>query len=130
LNAVLPFLPFSKGEQSVIVHKYILEFSRKIQKAINLSIGPKEQLIGNARLLVRRDASLCRILADAEYHPVLGARSLISAVSSVEDMLVELYLSVDEEIVETEGFTEFVIDVVAGEIVARMATAEDRKESS
>jgi len=102
------------------VHKYLLELGQKVRAAINLSAGPNEQLLGNVRLRIRRDASVCRILAEAEYHSDLGARSLITAVNSIEDMLVELYLDVNEEIVETDGVADFVVDVNGGEVVANM----------
>lgn len=105
----------------MVVHKYLLELERKVRARTNLIAGPTEQLLGNVRLYIRRDASVCSILAKAEYHRDLGARSLITAVKSIEDMLVEAYLDVDEEIAETDRMDEFVVDVVGGEVVANMA---------
>ena len=92
-----------------------------MQSPTNLSSGPQEQLLGNVRLRVRKDASVCRIIADAEYHADLGARSLITAVKGiVEDVLVESYLDVEREIEENNDPIEFMVDVQGGEVVINM----------
>ncbi|KAN0070517.1 P-loop containing nucleoside triphosphate hydrolase protein [Elaphomyces granulatus] len=71
ISAFIPFLPFSPGEQAVVTHKYLLELSRKVRTPINLSVGHDERLLGNIRLHVRKDSSVCRTLAEAEYSPDL-----------------------------------------------------------
>jgi len=85
-------------------------------------------LLGNVHLRIRRDASVCRILAEAEYHTDLGARSLITAVKSVEALLVAAYLEVDEEIVETNKVVDFVVDVSGGEVIANMVQPVEKQE--
>ncbi|KAL8834149.1 MAG: hypothetical protein Q9170_003896 [Blastenia crenularia] len=126
ISAFIPFLPFSKGEQAVIIHKHLLEFGRHIRTPINLTEGEGEQLIGNVRLRIRRDASVCGILAQSEYHVDLGARSLISAVDTIKTLMVEAYLGVDEEITEGVGMSEFIIDVNGGEVVANIVPPKMR----
>lgn len=74
------------------------------------------------QLRIRRDAAVCGKIADAEYHPELGARSLVNGVKNVEDLMVEAYLDINESIVETDGFVDFVVDINGGEIVANMVT--------
>jgi hypothetical protein len=122
VSAFLPFLTFSPGEQAVVVHKFLLELGRKGRTPINLSNGPNEQLLGNVQLRIRRDAAVCGKLADAEYHPELGARCLINGVKNVEDMMVEAYLDINESIVETDGLVDFLVDINGGEIVANIVT--------
>jgi len=72
------------------------------------------------KLRIRRDASVCGILAQNEYHIDLGARSLISAVDTIKTLLVETYLGVDEEIAEGGGVAECIIDVNGGEVVVNI----------
>lgn len=114
-----------------MAHKYILELTQKVHKKINLSFGPEEQLLGNAYLRVRRDGTVCKLLAAEGYDEDLGARSLIVTVKSiVEDVVVETYLEVNEEIVEDQKLTEFVVDVTPkSEVVVHMVNAEPSKET-
>lgn len=109
----------------MIVHKSLLELGRKVQRPVNLSVGPDEQLLGNIRLRIRRDASVCQALAKAEYHSNLGARSLIAAAEKVKRMLVEEYLDIDDEIQEGNGMVECVIDVLGEEVVVNMSAARN-----
>lgn len=73
--------------------------------------------MGNIHLRIRKDSSVCRSLATAEYSSDLGARSLATAVKLVEDKLVETYLEEEEEIVEGKGVHEFCVDMRGGEVV-------------
>jgi ATP-dependent Clp protease ATP-binding subunit ClpA len=104
----------------VVVHKYLLELGSTVEGPVDLSHGPREKLLGNVRVRIRRDATVCRILAQAEYHSDLGARSLINAVESIKNLLVEAYLAIDEQIVETIHKSTFLVDVQGGEIVVKM----------
>ncbi|KAI9687019.1 MAG: hypothetical protein M1822_002429 [Bathelium mastoideum] len=119
ISAFVPFLPFSEGEQAVIIHRHLLDLGRSIRSPISLTPS-SERLIGNIRLRIRRDASVCKLLAKDEYNTDLGARSLLTAVEGIKTLMVEEYLGVDEEIVEGSGMSEFVIDVVGGEVVGRI----------
>ncbi|KAK4889331.1 hypothetical protein LTR27_011868 [Elasticomyces elasticus] len=126
ISDFLPFLTFSVGKQAVIVHKALLEVGRKVRQPVNLSGGPEEKLLGNVQLRIRRDATVCRTLAENEYHPDLGARSLNVAAEKIKQMLVYEYLKVDDEITETGGMSEFIIDVSGGEIIVNMVHSKRR----
>ncbi|EFX02940.1 ATPase, aaa-2 [Grosmannia clavigera kw1407] len=123
----IPFVPFSKGEQAVVAHKFLLELAENVAQPVLIRQGAERaQLLGNVRLHVRHDASVCARLAEAEYSEELGARSLRKAVEHVQDGLVESYLEDDEEIEEGDGTskTDFIVDVRADEIVVRKQATE------
>jgi hypothetical protein len=63
---------------------------------------------------------VCAVLAAEGYHCDLGARSLVTAVNSVREGLVDAYLGVEEAIVEGGGVVEFVVDVSGGEVVTTL----------
>lgn len=109
----------------MIVHKFLLELGQKVRGPVDLVPGPKEQLLGNIRLKIRKDASVCRVLAEAEYHSDLGARSLIMGARKLEDLLVEVYLEVDEEIREGKKMVDFVVDVNGSEVIAKMVPRKE-----
>lgn len=78
---------------------------------------------------LRRDATVCRTLADEYYHRELGVRPLIGAVKSVEEQVVEGYLAVEEEIEDGQAAEEMwdaVVAVEGGEVVVRMAPPKQK----
>jgi len=110
------------------VHKFLVELGQKIRGPVNLVPGPKEQLLGNIRLKIRKDASVCCNLAEEEYDSDLGARSLINGARKLEDILVEAYLEIDGEIRESEKMVDFVIDVNGSEVTAKMVKQKESEE--
>lgn len=104
----------------MIAHKYLLELGRDVRRPVNLATGDEERLIGNVRLHIRRDASICSHIAKDGYFPDLGARSLITTVDGVRNLLVDAYLEVDEAIREAEELVDFVIDIRRDTIFAEM----------
>jgi hypothetical protein len=63
-------------------------------------------------------------MAAAEYHPSLGARSLQTAVRTVQDKLVEVYLEEDGEIVEDGERKTYGLGVQEGEVVVYRANSK------
>jgi hypothetical protein len=98
----------------------LLELGTTIEGAVDLSFGPRERLLGNVRLRIRRDASVCQLLAQTEYHSDLGARSLINGVDSIKNLLVQAYLDVDEKIIESSQKATCFIDANDGEVVVKI----------
>lgn len=104
------------------MNKYLLELGRKIRAPVNLSDEPEEQPFGGIKQRIRQDATICQMLADEEYHADFGVRSLIKAVQTVEDVLVERHLDVNEEIVESDEVLDFIVDVSGVDIVANIVS--------
>ncbi|KAL7971787.1 P-loop containing nucleoside triphosphate hydrolase protein [Trichoderma sp. SZMC 28014] len=122
ISDFIPLLPFSVGEQAVITHKCLLGLAQDLRLPICLIKGPSERLIGNIRLLIRRDGTVCSTLAKSHYHVKLGARSLMAGAEKVKRIVLDVYLDDDEEITEQDGLRDFIIDVDNGDIVGKTLT--------
>ncbi|KAL7786205.1 P-loop containing nucleoside triphosphate hydrolase protein [Trichoderma ceciliae] len=120
ISDFIPLLPFSAGEQAVITHKCLLEIAQELRLPISLSKGSKERLIGNIRLLIKRDGTVCSTLAKSHYHNKLGARSLMAGAEEAKRIVSDAYLDDDEEIREQDVLRDFVIDVDGEDIVGRI----------
>ncbi len=89
-----------------------------MRRPVSLAAGNGEQLLGNIKLRIHKDGSICRALAEAEYHEDLGARSLSTAVKDeVETKLIQVYLAEGEEIEEGGQAQELIVSVNDGDIV-------------
>lgn len=86
---------------------------------VSLKAGNDRRLIGNVRLHVRHDASLCAQIADDGYFPELGARSLRTTVDEIQHSLENEYLEVDERIRESEELMDFVLDLRKNEVIVQ-----------
>ncbi|KAL7935361.1 P-loop containing nucleoside triphosphate hydrolase protein [Trichoderma chlorosporum] len=120
ISDFIPFLPFSAGEQAVITHKCLLELAQELRLPISLIKNPSERLIGDIRLLIRRDGAVCSTIAKAHYHNKLGARSLKAGAEKVKRIVLDAYLDDDEEIAEQDSLRDVAIDVDGGEIVGKI----------
>ena len=126
ISAFIPFVPFSSGEQSIVAHKYALELAERVRVAVDMSYGDKERLLGNVYLKIRRDASVCSLLAAEGYDEDLGARSLINTVKHVvEEPVVEAYLEVNKEIVEGQAMMEFQVSILRGKVTVMAIPQEN-----
>lgn len=123
VTAFVPFLPFALGEQAVGAHKYLLDFVERARKRVVIqpASGERMQLLGNVRLRIPRDASLCAHLVQSHYHKELGIRSLKNGVGLVENEVVKAYLDADKNIEETSDVTEYTVDLVENEVTVTRA---------
>ena len=115
VSAFMPFLHFSRGEQAVVVHKFLLELVEKVRDPPDLESG---SVIGNISLRIKDDASICQAIAEAHYHPDLGARSLHNGVrAEVRNPLAREWMKVDEEAVEGGERAEYVVKMDGNRVV-------------
>jgi ATP-dependent Clp protease ATP-binding subunit ClpA len=104
----------------------LLEYAREVRKPVCLQPGLNERLIGGILLHIRRDASVCRLIAAEGYDGDLGIRSLINAVrDTVELSLFDSYLKVEKDIEEGEQMADYVVDVRNDEVAISMVSPKD-----
>ena len=107
----------------------MLEYAREVRKPVSLQPGLNERLIGDILLHIRRDASVCRLIAAEGYDGDLGIRSLINAVrDTVELSLFDSYLKVEKEIEEGRQMADFVVDVRNDEVAISMVSPKYEEE--
>jgi ATP-dependent Clp protease ATP-binding subunit ClpA len=106
----------------------LLEYAQEVRKPVSLQPGLNERLIGDILLHIRRDASVCRLIAAEGYDGDLGIRSLINAVrDTVELSLFDSYLKVEKEIEEGRQMADFVVDVRNDEVAISMISPKDKE---
>ncbi len=105
ISDILPFFPFSPGEQAVIAHKYLLQQKREMAKDIDIT-GKK--LLRHITLKVVDDARVCRVLAD-DYERTTGARSIMKTVERrVNQVLTEEWFNHGtREVLDADNDGEF-----------------------
>jgi ATP-dependent Clp protease ATP-binding subunit ClpA len=107
----------------------LLEYAREVRKPVSLQPGLNERLIGGILLHIRRDASVCRLIAAEGYDGDLGIRSLINAVrDTVELSLFDSYLKVEKVIEEGQQMADYVVDVRNDEVAISIVSPKDEEE--
>ncbi|KAF2750946.1 P-loop containing nucleoside triphosphate hydrolase protein, partial [Sporormia fimetaria CBS 119925] len=113
IKLMVPFLPFSKTEQAVIAHRFILKLATRVRQPIDLQ-PPTIRLVGHSRITVIDDRKVCTELAQG-YESLLGARYLFNAVDALEEMYTKEYLAIKSPITEdlnTKPLQEFIVKCV------------------
>lgn len=96
---MVPFLPFTKNECAVVLHKYMLKFATNIRQPIDLQ-PDVNRLMGHCRLSLIEDGDVCISLTDKYYNQDLGARSLENAVKEIQHEFAEEYSDLNGAITE------------------------------
>ena len=98
ISVVVPFFPFTKGEQAVVLHKSLLDLGDELRQPINLK---EKKVVGHGDLSIQKDGQLCTSLAQKWYDIDTGARSLLRGVEQdVEVPLAERYCMSDTKVSE------------------------------
>lgn len=99
INLFTPFLPFTRIERAVLVHKYFLKIANDIRKPIQMKAKTKK-LVRHCRLRIVDDSTVCCHLADKFYDKDMGARSLNEAVKKAREEFIFEYSNTDELVTE------------------------------
>jgi hypothetical protein len=66
VNAIVPFFPFTQGDQTVVAQKFLLQATDKLQAPFDRS---NDKLIGDLHLQTLDDGQVCTTLAKNAYDP-------------------------------------------------------------
>ncbi|KAF2874883.1 P-loop containing nucleoside triphosphate hydrolase protein [Massariosphaeria phaeospora] len=99
IDDIIPFFPFSLGEQAVVAHKFLLKFSDKICKNIDLRPEVKRHM-GHCVLSVQDDGKLCKFMAESGYDRTSGARGLKREAVKIQGLTRTSYNAVEGEVTE------------------------------
>jgi len=108
LTAIIPFIPFSDGEQAVLAHRSLLRLAESLQKPVR----QPNRLVGNVALRICQDTALCQLIAREGYHIDTGARGIDAVVNrKVKNTLVQQYLQTNSEIHENHTGESYDVDI-------------------
>lgn len=99
VEKVIPFIPFSSGEQAVVAHKFLLASFKETRKDIDLRPEVKRYM-GHCDVSVIKDGDVCRYFSDKGYRVNSGARGIARAVGEVPKRMLKLYLSLPGKVTE------------------------------
>ncbi|KAK5740350.1 hypothetical protein LTR17_004613 [Elasticomyces elasticus] len=99
IDEIVPFIPFSRNEQAVVAHKFILDMQGKALRPIDIE-KPHLHFINHAHIAVIDDGKLCQHIAKTGYVKELGARSIKRMVKTVRRRFASAYLGMDGEITD------------------------------
>lgn len=77
IRSIVPFMPFTPGEQAVIAHGFMLKIFDHLRRPIDVT---KRSLVAHGHLDIRRDEDICKHIAEKSYVVQLGARAIENAV--------------------------------------------------
>ncbi|KAI0384478.1 P-loop containing nucleoside triphosphate hydrolase protein [Hypomontagnella monticulosa] len=123
ITEILPFLIFSPPESAVIAHRQIMDLETEVAKQVRLTLDKESDVyVGNIKIRINKDATVCSAIANEEYDKKTGARSIAQAVERlIEEPLVSQYLKNGDDFKEDQPTTHFVIDVdVDGDVEVRL----------
>lgn len=123
VTEILPFLTFSLKEAAVMVHKLLMNLETEVARQVRLTLNKEEDVyVGNTKVRVKNDATVCCAIALEGYDKQTGARSIAQAVErDVQDPLVSQYLKIPDKLDENQPTAHFEIDVnIDGEVDVRL----------
>ncbi|KAI1098087.1 P-loop containing nucleoside triphosphate hydrolase protein [Jackrogersella minutella] len=98
IDEIVPFIPFNKGEQAVVAHKFLLAFQDEAKRPIDE--GAKK-LVGNADVRIVEDGKVCELIARRSYKKELGARSIYKGVRGLRRAFTLQYSDTDQLVTDS-----------------------------
>ncbi|KAF1911539.1 P-loop containing nucleoside triphosphate hydrolase protein [Ampelomyces quisqualis] len=100
IEHVIPFFPFSPGEQAVVAHKFLRKDARNARKDIDLRPEVK-RMMGHCIISYVEDGPLCAYMAERGYHRSSGARGVKREAKKVMAAARKVYNNIPERVDES-----------------------------
>lgn len=94
IGLVIPFLPFTPTESTILMHRFLLDFTHDMRLPINLHSEAKK-FFGHSRISIVDDGKVCEHLSKQYHVKDFGARSLETALMEVEHKFAMLYSNME-----------------------------------
>ncbi|KAF2136618.1 uncharacterized protein K452DRAFT_237243 [Aplosporella prunicola CBS 121167] len=98
IRVIVPFFPFSPGEQAVIFHEQLLAFANDIRRPIDIRPEVK-RYIGHCHLAAPQSTEISKHIASLYYDRELGARAYL-AIDDIKVKLLRAQNEVDRKVTE------------------------------
>jgi len=100
VTAILPFMPFTAGEQAVVVRKYMLKLANTVRQPIDTG---SKKFAGNTHVKYVNDGQIALHIGKQYYISEIGARSLDTAVDTHIKYRLARAIQTMPELVEDES---------------------------
>lgn len=111
ITEMIPFEAFDEAEQAVLVDKCIMDLETKLSEPVVTS-SILERLVGNIRIKITEDATVCSSIAKNYYLPELAASSILHGVNeTIARPLIGYYLEDGDEFSEDQPQSVFKVGV-------------------
>lgn len=100
VTAILPFMPFTAGEQAVVVRKYMLKLANTVRQPIDTR---SKKFAGNTHVKYVNDGQIALHIGKQYYISEIGARSLDTAVDTHIKYRLARAIQTMPELVEDES---------------------------
>ncbi|KAI2479139.1 ClpA ATPase protein [Pyrenophora tritici-repentis] len=99
IDEVIPFFPFSLGEQAVVAHKFLRRIAAEVREKIDLRPETRRH-IGQCHISLQDDGKTCSHMAERGYNRTSGTCGLSREAMRVSQMARDVYTKIPGRVTE------------------------------